>query len=321
MKSAPATPIPLLIDTDMGVDDAVAIALALAAPALDVRSIVATGGNVDRDQSLRNVRRLLEALRPARLPSVGCGLDQQAPGLLDARHVFGRDGLGEVGDGQATDAPPGRESSEAEYLDVYRAFLRDGGPEAVVVAIGPLTTLAAVLRQDAPLLRRARRIVVMGGALWCPGNVQGLAEFNVYRDPAAAAAVFGAGLPITLVPLDVTRSVTLDESHRAHLAACGTPAGEFLAAALAYPMRHSTEAGPGRFIVHDALAVGVLLWPELFVKTGLRVEVDPGSAPPGRTRPILAHHPAGRLDALTAVNAIDFMENLLERLCDETFVV
>jgi inosine-uridine nucleoside N-ribohydrolase len=307
--------IPVLIDTDMGVDDAVALALAAAAEEIDLRAVVSTGGNVDLEQATQNVARFLAVLQPSRRPLVGRGCDQTPPDLRDARHVFGEDGLGECG------LPLARDAKAASYRTVYRRFLDEAGESATIVAIGPLTTLAEVLREDAVRMHRVRRIVVMGGALWRPGNIDGKAEFNFYRDPAAAATVMSSGLPITLVPLDVTQSVTLDESNVAHLAASGTPAGEWLAKMIEYPLANSIEAGPGRFVVHDALAVGSLLWPDLFVATGLGVEVERTGPRAGMTRPKICRQPAGRIDVLTAVNAVDFLENMMERLCQEKFVV
>lgn len=304
----PRVAIPVLIDTDMGVDDAVAIALALLSRELDVRALVSVGGNVDLDQATRNIGRQLAAMRPATLPMVGRGLDQQGSGLTDARHVFGADGLGECG-------LPDSDSVEVRDLDdVYGEFLA-AGDELTIVAIGPLTNVAHALARFPDAMRRVRRLVIMGGALWCKGNV-GAAEFNIHRDPAAAAAVFASGLPISVVPLDATRFVTFDESHLAHLAASETRAGEFLARVMAYPMRHSTEAGPGRFVIHDALAVGACIWPELFVRTRLAIDVVTAGAEAGRTRPRLAPG-GGGVDAISGVNATDFLENLLERLCQQ----
>ncbi len=302
-------PIPLLIDTDMGVDDAVAIALALASPELDLRALVSTGGNVPLEQATKNIARLLHAIRPGHWPVVGRGLDQQGPGLHDATHVFGMDGLGDCG------IPESGEVEVRGYRDAYGEFLSGSG-ELNIVAIGPLTTLAAVLRDDKTARKRIKHIYIMGGALWCKGNIRGVAEFNFYRDPAAAAAVLTSGLPISLVPLDVTKFVTLDESNLAHFAASETRAGEFLAKIMAFPMQHSSEAGKGRFIVHDALAVGAMIWPDLFVRTQMTVEVATAGEHPGQSRPTLAHG-GPQVDVLTAINAVDFLENMLERLCEE----
>jgi len=302
-------PIPLLIDTDMGVDDAVAIALALASPELDVRALVSTGGNVPLDQATKNIGRLLHAIRPGHWPVVGRGLDQTGPGLHDATHVFGMDGLGDCGiaDDGAVEV--------RDYHDVYGEFLAGSG-DLNIVAIGPLTTLAAVLRENPAARSRIKHLYVMGGALWCKGNIRGVAEFNFYRDPPAAAAVLASGLPISLIPLDVTKFVTLDESNLAHFAASETRAGEFLAKIMEFPMKHSSEAGKGRFIVHDALAVGAIIWPGLFVRTRMTIEVATSGEHPGRTRPTLAHG-GPQADVLTAINAVDFVENMLERLCEE----
>jgi inosine-uridine nucleoside N-ribohydrolase len=308
-------PVPVLIDTDMGADDAIAIALALLSPELEVRGLVSVGGNVNIDQATRNVGRLLAALRPGTWPMVGRGLDQDRPGLTDASHVFGADGLG------GADLPDATSVEVRDFRDVYGEFLASPG-ELQIVAIGPLTNLAAVLNEDRSAFSRLKHLYVMGGALWCKGNVQGVAEFNFHRDPPAAAAVLASGLPISLVTLDVTRFVTLDESNLAHLAASDSSAGDALGRIMAFPLQHSTEAGPGRFIIHDALAVGAILWPELFVRTRMAVEVTTSGDRAGHSKPVLRHPTLPSVDVLTAVNAVDFIENLLERLCQEKdFVV
>jgi len=303
-------PTPILIDTDMGVDDAVALGLALISPELDVRALVSVGGNVSLDQATRNIGRLLAAIRPGRWPMIGRGLDQKSPGLHDATHVFGSDGLGDAGIPEATNV------EVRDYHDVYAEFLASQG-DLSVIAIGPLTNVAAMLAESKSAMEKIKHIYVMGGALWCKGNVHGVAEFNFHRDPAAAATVMASGLPISLLTLDVTKFVGLDESHLAHLAASETATGDFLAKVMAFPLRNSSEAGPGRFIIHDALAVGAMLWPDLFVRTRMAVEITTSGDRAGHSKPVLKHPSLPGVDVLTAVNAVDFLENMLERLCEE----
>lgn len=306
---------PVLIDTDMGVDDAVAITLALAAEDLDVVGLVSVGGNVDLEQATTNIDRLLSAVRPPVLPAVGRGLDQHADGLLDAKWLFGSCGLGEA-DLPATNIVPPR-----DFRAVYRECLEAHADELVIIAIGPLTNLAAILAESPELLRKAARVVVMGGAVFTAGNVEGIAEFNFYRDPEAARAILSAGLNCTLAPLDATRQALLDESHTARMRASGTRTGECLANVLHFPMQRGREVPEGQFHVHDALAVGVLLWPSLFLQTHLSLDVVLEGPERGRSKPMVHADKSRLASVLISVEASEFLESMVEAICHEHFVV
>ncbi len=306
---------PLLIDTDMGIDDAVATCLALASEALDVRAIVGVGGNVALDQVMANIGRLMRALSPPSLPAIGRGLDQPGSGLADGRAVFGRDGFGE------TDLPVDDSLTAADFHDVYRAAISEAGGSLTILAIGPLSNLAAVIRESPDLASNIAHVYVMGGAIRARGSVRGSAEFNFHRDPAAAAAVMTSGLPMTVAPLDVTNHVAVDESHMAHLAASGYRTGAVLAKLLAYPVERSDGPLRGKFQIHDAVAAAAMLWPQLFMRTRMRIEVVTEGKDAGRARPALGGEPAQQMDVLTAVNAADLLDNLVETLCHEAFVV
>ena len=309
-------PRPVLIDTDMGVDDAVAITLALSAADMNLVGLVSVGVNVSLDQATANVGRLLGALEPDEWPAVARGLDQQHGGFEDATRIFGPDGLGDL------DLPVPEHHAPGDYLELYERLIERYGGSLVVIAIGPLTNLAAVRRQRPELLARAGQIVVMGGAVWCPGNITAHAEFNFYRDPEAAASVLSSGLPITVVPLDVTRQVVMDESHLAHLSCSGTRSGELLARMIRFPIEQRTEdTAPGTFLVHDALAVGALLWPQLFMRSKMGLELVTMGAEAGRCKPVVAKGKSRQLAVVISVHVGEFLDNLLEQLCHEKFVV
>jgi inosine-uridine nucleoside N-ribohydrolase len=305
---------PVLIDTDLGIDDALALSLALASDAVDLRAVVGVGGNVPLDQVMLNIGRLLTALAPPRVPAVGCGMDQTTAGLMDRRGPYGADGLGEC---EWTGAAPA--SSDFRY--VYRRAVEEAEGELVLVMLGPLTNLAALLYELPTYSCGIRHVYVSGGAVWTRGHAGGPAEFNFHRDPVAAARVLASGLPITVSPLDVSSLVCVDESHAAHLAASGYRTGEVLARVLRYPLEHDSPPGPGKTLIPDAVALGGLLWPSLFLKTRMRLDVVTEGREAGRCKPVLGGDPAQRIDLLTAVNAADFLENLLESLCHEAFVV
>jgi inosine-uridine nucleoside N-ribohydrolase len=309
-------PRPILIDTDMGVDDAVAIALALSSSEIEVAGLVSVAGNVALDQATTNIGRLLGGLAPKSRPLLARGLDQNLAGLKDAVHVFGEDGLG----GIDLAVPP--DFALSGFLEVYERLAGQHGHALTVVALGPLTNLAAVLREKPEVLAKAGQIIVMGGAIWCPGNITPWAEFNFYRDPAAAAAVLSAGLPLTVVPLDVTCQVAMDESHTAHLSRGGTRAGDLLGRMIRLPMERKTgQSSPGSFIVHDAVAMGVLLWPKLFMRSKMGLEVVTSGEPAGRCKPVVVKDKSRQIGVVISVNVGEFMENMLEQLSQEKFVV
>lgn len=273
-------PVPVLIDTDPGVDDALALLLALSAPGWRVEAITTVAGNVPVEQATRNVARILGSLAvdPPPLVGVGAAGPRRGP-LLTATDVHGPDGLAGLGqrrgrDGQALlpEAPLARHPGGA--ADLLVASARRWPGRLVVVALGPLTNLAESLDRDQGALRRVARVVVMGGAVKAPGNVTATAEFNVYVDPESAARVLGAALPLTLVPLDVTRQAVWSEAGVRRLARatgraarCAHLVGQ---AALALP--HHREAGG--LVLHDPLAVAVALDPTLVETEELPLTVE-----------------------------------------------
>jgi purine nucleosidase len=309
-------PTPLLIDTDMGIDDAVAVTLALSSDQIALVGMASVGGNVPLAQATLNMSRLLSALRPPHVPPLAEGLDRETPELLRAHHVFGHDGFGELELDASMTGTPG------SYVELYERALREHEGKLVILAIGPLTNLAALLRDRPGLLEKAARIIIMGGAVWCMGNVTPQAEFNFYRDPESAAAVLSSGLPITVVPLDVTRQVAMDDSHEAELARSGTRSGELLARMLRFPMERKADGLGGRFLVHDALALGVLLWPELFMQSKMALQIVTTGKEAGRSKPAMARDKQHKqLGVVISVNVDDFLENLIEQLCHQKFVV
>ncbi|MBN1489616.1 MAG: nucleoside hydrolase [Phycisphaerae bacterium] len=307
-------PRPVLIDTDMGVDDAVALSLAVCAETLDLRWIATVGGNVSAAQAAENVGRCLAALQPDRMPDVACGFDPAADEGPVAEAVFGADGLGEV------DLPVLSGWVPRAGLALYEEAAR-GDERLIVVTLGPLTNLARLLKAKGAPLTQIERIVIMAGAVFAPGNVTPKVEFNIHRDPEAAAAVLDSGLPITLVPLDATRNVVFDESHVAHLAASNTRPGQMLARMIEYPLARQNDAPPGQFLVHDAVAMAVLLWPELFLQTQMALRVVTEGPDRGRTAPATGRKDTPRVSVILSVQVAELLENMLTLLCHEKFVV
>lgn len=308
--------IPVLIDTDMGIDDAVAVALALASEALDVRAIVGAAGRTSLDQTLINIARVLDALEPPTMPIIGRGVEPSAPASTDDEDdTLGADGL------EDWDPPAGDAISASGSLDVYREVIDGAEGELNILMLGPLTNLAAVLAEAPALFDRVARIYVAGAAVWAKGDAGDAAEFNFHCDPSAAAAVMSSGLPLTVVPLDVTGLVCLDQSHVAHMATSGYRTGEMSATLLERVLESDAAPGYGKAFAPAAVAVGSLIWPALFLNTRMRLEVVTSGVEAGRVKPALGGDKSRQVDLLTAVNAVDFVENLLESLCHEAFIV
>jgi len=242
-------------------------------------------------------------------------LDQTGPGLVDRRRLFGADGLGECS------LAPDDALRPVDFRTAYREVIGGAKGQLIVVATGPLSNVAAILTEAPELARSIKHLYISGGAAWARGNVNDAAEFNFHRDPQAAAKVLSSGLPITIAPLDASSLICLDESHVARLAASGTRAGEILAEILRYPLDHSEEPAPGKTFIHDAVAMGGVLWSSLFMRTRMRLEVETVGTQAGRCKPSLGGDKSLHVNILTAVNAVDFIENVLESLCHDEFVV
>lgn len=271
---------PVLVDTDPGIDDALALFLAWGLPGLRVEAISTVAGNVPVDLATINVFRILAAARPAHRPRVARGA--AAPlrrALVTATHVHGEDGLGNL---NRFRSPAGDPRHASPPLDLE---MRDGpdliletagrfGKDLIVIALGPLTNLALALERDPDRLRRIGRLVIMGGAVTVAGNVTPAAEFNFHVDPDAAQAVLAGGLPVELVPLDVTRRVTLGRADLERLPAPRGSRGQFLEDLTAHGFAFGETRGDGGITLHDPLAVAVAAYPSLVGLEPLHVQVE-----------------------------------------------
>jgi inosine-uridine nucleoside N-ribohydrolase len=317
---------PILIDTDPGIDDALAILLALGSPEVSVEAITTVAGNVEVDLGTANVFRILDVARPGRRPRVARGAAAPFVGpLVTASHVHGDDGLGNLDRLREPDGRPRypAPSHVLETLDGAGLILEVADRFAgrlVVVALGPLTNVALALQRDHGRLAQVDRIVVMGGAVGVPGNVTPTSEFNIHVDPEAASAVFASGLPIELVPLDVTRQVILTSGDLgAALARHGGPTARFIEDFTAHGFDFETRRGDGRMALHDPLAVGVALDPSLVTLEPLHVAVEcQGRLTRGMTVADRRPHrdgPAPTCRAALEVDGPRFLRLFLERVC------
>jgi inosine-uridine nucleoside N-ribohydrolase len=272
----------VIIDTDPGVDDALALILALQSPELCVDAITTVSGNVHVELATQNTLTVLGLFPPERRPPVARGSDRPLVRALDtAAPMHGDDGMGGVSrlhtaTGQprypAVSAAQVSRDAVACLLDLIR---RSPG-ELTLVALGPLTNLALAWRRDAYALRQLAEIVIMGGAVTVPGNVTPLAEFNIYVDPEAAQVVFASGVSITLIGLDVTERVRLTgEMIDQYIRPAGSPLSQFVMDCTAHTIEFSTrvERPPG-MAMHDPLAVGALIDPTIVHTAPLSVQVE-----------------------------------------------
>jgi purine nucleosidase len=256
-----------VIDTDPGVDDAVAILLALASPELDVLAVTTVAGNVDLERTTLNARRLL-ALAGRRDVIVAAGAASALAGAVGhGGGVHGSDGLGDL----AWDEPD--VALDPQGATEVMARLVGEGP-LVLVAIGPLTNLAHLLERHPDAARRVERVVLMGGASF-EGNVTPAAEFNIWADPEAAERVFAAPWPITAMPLDLTHQATLNDADLEFLRSLDTDVGRRVADMLEpYAKFHERWRGNRNLIMHDAMAVYELIDPSAIAKRGVAVQVE-----------------------------------------------
>jgi inosine-uridine nucleoside N-ribohydrolase len=267
--------VPVLIDTDPGIDDALALLLAFRAPGWRVEALTVVAGNVPVDVGVRNVARILRAVGPPALPRVAIGpAGPRARPLVTATHFHGEDGLGGVS-AQFPEAPLDRYPGDA--ADLLLASAQRWPGELTIVMLGPLTNLAAAIDRNREVLRRARAVVVMGGAVGVPGNVTPAAEYNVFVDPEAAALVLAADLPLTLVPLDVTREVLWPADRVERLRGAGGPAGRFAYTVARAGLHGQGSAERAALTMHDPLAVGVALDPTLVETEVVRLTVETAS--------------------------------------------
>jgi pyrimidine-specific ribonucleoside hydrolase len=306
-------PRPVVIDTDPGIDDALAILLALASPEVDLRLVTTVHGNVELAQTTENARRVLHLAGRSDVPvAAGARSSLVHPQAERAGHVHGTAGLGGV------ELPPSPAPLDLRPAVVALADLLMTSPQPVTVAaIGPLTNLALLLAVFPDAAERIERLVLMGGSATRGGNVTAAAEFNVWSDPEAAHAVLSSTLPTVMVGLDVTLPTVLTAEGIARFAAAG-PVGATAAALLGRYVEHARSAyGTDGVVVHDALALTEAIVPGTLGTVRRSVVVDTTlGAGRGQTlvdRRTVAAGPAA-VEVAETVDSAAAVEFLIERL-------
>ena len=265
----------IIIDTDPGQDDAVAILLALASPEdIDVLGITAVAGNVPLALTQKNARIVCElAGKPDTLVFAGCDHPLVHP-LVTAEHVHGKTGL------DGPDLPdPTMPIQEEHAVDFIIRTLREQPSSTVTLCpLGPLTNIAMALRKAPDIADRIQEIVLMGGAYFEVGNITPAAEFNIFVDPEAASVVFSCGAPIVVMPLDVTHKALVTKVRNDAFRNIGTKVGLAVAAMTDFFERFDKEKyGSDGAPLHDPCVTAYLIKPEVFSGRLINVEIELGS--------------------------------------------
>src|SRR6266852_4793176 len=275
--ATPRGPFRVIIDTDPGVDDALALLLAMRSPELKIEAITPVAGNVPLELTLPNALRLVEIAGRTDIPVAAGARTPLVRRLVTATYAHGENGLGGAVFPEPTTKPVAEPA--AEYI---RRIVRKYPREVTLITLGPLTNIATALSSDPELAGMVRGLTMMGGSL-SGGNITPAAEFNIYVDPEAARIVFQSGIPITMVGLDVTRKTSLTEEHVRVLEAAQNPVSQAAAKIGRNAINHNRERG---FLVgpnmHDSLAVAafldptILQWQEYYVDVETTGELTAG---------------------------------------------
>lgn len=260
----------IIIDTDPGQDDAIAILTALASPEdLDVLAITTVGGNVPLELTTRNALMMVELAGRTDVPVIAGHAGPKGRKLVTAEYVHGQTGI------DGAERPEPVISARPGFAPDAIVEILEAHERVTICPLGPLTNIADVLERRSDLSARIEQIVLMGGGHFEGGNVTPMAEFNIYVDPAAAATVFASGVDIVMMPLDVTHKARTSPARIAAFAEQGTPATTSTAGMLSFAERfdidrYGLEGGP----LHDPCVIAYLLEPEIFTGRLCNVEIE-----------------------------------------------
>jgi purine nucleosidase len=260
----------MILDTDPGIDDALAILLALASPEVELSALTVIGGNCAVPAAVRNALNVLALGGAPHIP-VAAGVERPLlrPPLL-APETHGDSGLG-----YATLAPSPAAPAAEHAIDLLIREILAAPEQITLVAIGPLTNIALALRKEPRIVQAVRQVIIMGGALRVEGNTTPLAEFNIYADPHAAHIVLHSGLPMVLLPWDITRDILLTQDQVARLATFESPLTRFVAEATRFYIDfHLAHFGYAGCAINDPAAVALAFAPDLAQTTPLYVDVE-----------------------------------------------
>lgn len=303
----------IIVDTDPGIDDACAILLALASPELTIEGLSVIHGNCSLEQAAVNALSILELAGATHIPiAVGCELPLVQPSLL-APETHGDTGLG-----YANLPEPGIKPTLQHGIDFLIEKILASPGEITLVAIGPLTNVALAIRQEPRIVEAVKELIIMGGAIRYEGNTTALAEFNTYVDPHAAHIVYHAGIPTTLVPLDVTYQCILTLIDVQRMRQVDSPITKFVEDATRFYMEfHDEFQSIQGCVINDPLALALTFAPDLCTYQEMPVDVDlSGGISMGKTIGDFYNYgkkPAN-MKVAVGVKARDFIDLFVERM-------
>lgn len=260
----------IIIDTDPGIDDALAILLALASPEITLDGITTIHGNASTEQTTRNALAVLELAKANHVPVFqGCDVPLVKESLLSPE-THGNSGLGYAQLTEPTIKPKAGHGSD--YL-IEQIMSRPG--EVTLVAIGPLTNVALAIRKEPRIVQNVKEVFIMGGAIQYPGNTTALAEYNTFVDPHAAHIVFHSGMPMILTPLDVTYQCIFTQNDLNRLLKIDSPVTKFIADSTRFYMEfHDEYQSIDGCVINDPMTLALTFMPEICDYQDLVVDVD-----------------------------------------------
>ena len=267
-QASPAAARKVIIDTDPGTDDAIAILLAVNSPELDVRALTVVPGNVTAQQGLENALKLASLANRCDIAVAGGAQHPLFQKLITAEFWHGKNGLANV------ELPASKCKADARFApDLIIQMVHAAPHEITLVPIGPETNIALAVLKDPSIVPLVKEVIVMGGSI-SGGNVNAAAEANIYNDPEAAQIVFQAGWPLTMVGLDVGNATLFRRRHIEQLAKSHGPENDFLAAVLSFLVTLSEKYGYAGAPMYDPLAVGAAIDSTIVKAQAMHVEVE-----------------------------------------------
>jgi purine nucleosidase len=258
----------IILDTDPGTDDAMALMLALNSPELDVRAITVVPGNVTAAQGLENALRMVSLANRCDIPVAAGAQHPLFQKLITAEFWHGKNGLANV------ELPPSKCKVDSRFgPDLIIQLVHASPREITLVPVGPLTNIALAVEQDPSIVPLVKEVILMGASI-SGGNVNAAAEANIYNDPEAAQIVFQAGWPLTMVGLDVGDKTLLTQKYLDQLAQAHGPLNDFIYSVAKYLVNLSAQFGLPGTPMYDPLAVGVAIDATLVKAPEIHVDVE-----------------------------------------------
>src|SRR5579863_9258245 len=268
IASAQSSPRRVIIDTDPGTDDALAILLALNSPEIKVEALTVVPGNVVAAQGLENALKLVSLAGRCDVAVAGGAQHPLNQKLITAEYWHGQNGLANI------ELPASKCKADPRFgPDLIIEMVHKYPHEITLIPVGPLTNIALAVSKDPTIATLVKDIVIMGGSI-SGGNVNGAAEANVYNDPEAAAIVFNAGWMVTMIGSDVGERTLITRKHLTQLQSSHGPQNDFVAKIAESYLTRSENSGYSGAAMYDPLAVGIALDPTLGTLKGMHVDVE-----------------------------------------------